>query len=113
MHNNIHDLVLGFIERDKANQHYSVAFVLEEIVAAQPNSVILKGILSICGKSYEKGYVEYKSTTSRTPTHFSRIRYYKSGRIRRINPLIPDPQYSQYLETLYQAIQSISESAKS
>lgn len=109
----LHNSVLSFIERDKANLHYSAVFVLEEIVAVHPNSVILKGMLSICGKSYEKGYIEYKSVISRTPTHFSRIRYYKSGSIRRINPLIPDPRYSQAFETLYQAIQSIVGASKS
>ena len=94
------NLVLNFIERDKANMHYSVVFLLNEIVSVQPDKAILKGSLSICGKSYEEGYVEYKTTVSENSIHFHRIKYYKGGSLRRINPLIPDPLYSRDFELL-------------
>ena len=86
INSNLSDLELNFIERDNANQFYSVVLLFNEIKYVDRDHFVMSGKLSICGRKPENGYIEFNFKTQM----FYRVRFYTSGTVRRIFPLRMD-----------------------
>ena len=90
IHSSSPNLELNFIERDKANQFYSVVLLFNEIKYVDRDRFVMSGQLSICGRKPENGYIEFNFKTQM----FYRVRFYTSGTVRRIFPLRMDNNYT-------------------
>lgn len=87
LHDNFPNMQLEFIEKDKANQHYTVVFNYRSVKSVDNVRLILSGETSISGKKSENGFVEFNFSTQ----SFYRVKFFASGRSRRIYKLVMDP----------------------
>lgn len=87
-------LELHFIERDKANQYYSVVLNFEAMKYLDDLRLVLAGDVSVSGNNPGKGFVEYNFKTK----IFYRVNFYGKATIRRIFPLMIDYDYLETFE---------------
>jgi len=83
---NFPNLVLYFIERDKANQYYTVVFNFKEMSTINDERFVMKGDIAISGGKTKQGYVEFNFNQQ----SFYRVNFYGQGTIRRIYQLMMD-----------------------
>ena len=96
IHDTFPSLKLHFIERDRANQFYSVVFSFIGMKALKEDRLVMKGNMSISGEQEKQGYIEF----SFRQQSFYRVNFYRSGSIRRIFPLMMDNDYSELFKSI-------------
>lgn len=101
-------LKLHYIERDKANQFYSVEFSFLEMRAFENDRFVMKGNLSISGEEPKQGYVEFNYQQQ----SFYRVNFYGKGTVRRIYPLMMDNDYEDVLQSFLSFVSNIGYSEK-
>lgn len=89
IHSNLPNLRLDFIERNSANQFYSVVLNFNEIRYIDRVYFVMFGSMSIAGREPEMGYIEFNFRTRM----FYRVRLYASGTVRRIYPQSMNKDY--------------------
>lgn len=75
---------------------YPVAFQFVSVVYWKDKSVIISGLLSIAGRDYKTGYIEYDGTTDK----FYRVSLTKNGRISRISEIAIDTVDNDNVESI-------------
>ena len=108
IHDNFPSLILHFIERDKANQYYSVEFSFSEMKVLNDDRFVMKGYISISGQQEKQGYIEF----SFQQQSFYRVNFYGGGSIRRIYPLMLDNDYNELFKSLLMHITNIGYAEK-
>ena len=108
IHDNFPSLKLHFIERDKANQFYSVEFSFSEIKVLNDDRFVMKGSVSISGQHEKQGYIEF----SFQQQSFYRVNFYGGGSIRRIYPLMLDSDYNELFKSLLTHITNVGYAEK-
>ena len=108
IHDNFPSLKLHFIERDKANQFYSVEFSFSEMKALNDDRFVMKGDVSISGQQEKQGYIEF----SFQQQSFYRVNFYGGGSIRRIYPLMLDNDYNELFRSLLTHITNVGYAEK-
>ena len=108
IHDNFPSLKLHFIERDKANQYYSVEFSFSEMKVLNDDRFVMKGDISISGQQQKQGYIEF----SFQQQSFFRVNFYGGGSIRRIYPLMLDNDYNELFKSLLTHITNIGYAEK-
>lgn len=93
---NFHDLVLNFIERDKANQYYSVVFHFKEMMTMNDVRFVMKGDIEISRQGMKQGYIEFDFPQQ----SFYRVNFCGNGSIRRIYALMVDNDYKEALNSV-------------
>lgn len=83
------ELTFRFIERDKANQFYTVVLSFREMSLCNDDRFVMKGDLSISGNKPKMGYVEFNWNEQK----FYRVNFYGGGSVRRLFPLMIDNDY--------------------
>ncbi len=101
-------LKLHYIERDKANQFYSVEFSFLEMRAFENDRFVMKGNLSISGVEPKQGYVEFNYQQQ----SFYRVNFYGKGTVRRIYPLMMDNDYEDVFQSFLSFVSNIRYSEK-
>ena len=99
---------LHFIERDKANQFYSVEFSFVEMKAMNDDRFVMKGNLSVSGQQEKQGYIEFNFQQQ----SFYRVNFYGGGSIRRIYQLMLDNDYTEQFKSLLSHITNIGYAEK-
>ncbi|MCR5423415.1 MAG: hypothetical protein K6E93_01475 [Bacteroidales bacterium] len=105
---NFPSLQLHFIERDKANQFYSVSFTFLEMSVLNDDRFVRKGNVAISSKKEKAGYIEF----SFQQQSFYRVNFYGGGSIRRIYPLMLDNDYKELFKSFLTFITNIGYSEK-
>jgi len=103
IHDNFPSLKLHFIERDKANQYYSVVFLFSEMSILNDDRFVMKGEMSISGQKEKQGYIEF----SFQKQSFYRVNFYGGGSIRRIYPLMLDNDYDSLFNSMLAYITNV------
>lgn len=102
LHDNFPSMTLNFIETDKANQSYPVVFQFEKVVLDNDERFVLKGKISVCGKPYETGYIEYQYIPGKKwPSNFYRVTYSGNGVLKHMFPLEPHPRFTRDVEDVW------------
>ena len=101
-------LKLHFIERDKANQFYSVVFSFSEMKVLNEDRFVMKGNLSISGEEPKQGYVEFNYQQQL----FYRVNFYGNGTVRRIYLLMMDNDYEDVFQSFLSFVSNIGYSEK-
>lgn len=105
---NFPSLVLHFIERDKANQFYSVVLSFNEIKAFNDDRFVMKGEVSISGQEPKQGYIEFNYQRQ----SFYRVNFYGNGTVRRIYPLMMDNDFEDTFKSFLAFISKLGYSEK-
>lgn len=108
IHDNFPNLVLNFIERDKANQYYSVVFHFNEMMTMNDERFVMKGDVEISGQGRKQGYIEFNFQQK----SFYRVNFYGNGSIRRIYTLMIDNDYIESFNSILSFISNIVYSEK-
>ena len=108
MSHNFPSLKLHFIERDKANQYYSVEFGFTEMKTMNDDRFVMKGDITISGQQTKQGYIEF----SFQQQSFYRVHFYGGGSIRRIYQLMLDNDYEDTFRELLSFVTNIGYSEK-
>lgn len=108
IHDNFPSLKLHFIERDKANQYYSVEFGFTEMKTMNDDRFVMKGDITISGQQTKQGYIEF----SFQQQSFYRVNFYGGGSIRRIYQLMLDNDYEDTFRELLSFVTNIGYSEK-
>lgn len=108
IHDNFPSLKLHFIERDKANQFYSVEFSFSEMKVLNDNRFVMKGDISISGQQEKQGYIEF----SFKQQSFYRVNFYGGGSVRRIYPLMLDNDYIEQFKSVLTHITNVGYAEK-
>lgn len=108
IHDNFPSLNLHFIERDKANQYYSVEFSFLEMRTFEDDRFVMKGNLSISGEEPKQGYVEFNYQQQA----FYRVNFYGKGTVRRIYLLMMDNDYEDVFQSFLSFVSNIGYSEK-
>lgn len=108
IHDNFPALKLHFIERDKANQFYSVEFSFAEMKAMNDDRFVMRGNISVSGQEEKQGYIEF----SFQQQSFYRVHFYGGGSIRRIYQLMLDNDYTEQFKSLLTHITNIGYAEK-
>lgn len=103
IHDNFPNLVLNFIERDKANQYYSVVFHFKEMMTMNDERFVMKGDVEISGQGMKQGYIEFNFQQQ----SFYRVNFYGNGSIRRIYTLMLDNDYKETFNSVLSFITNI------
>lgn len=108
INSNYPDLTLHFIERDKANQFYTVVLHFQEMKQCNDERFVMLGNMSISSQPFKQGYIEYNFKRQQ----FYRVNFYGSGSVRRIYPLIIDNIYQDTVRDVLTFITNICYSEK-
>lgn len=108
IHDNFPSLKLHFIERDKANQFYSVVFSFGEMKVLNDDRFVMKGNISISGQQEKQGYIEF----SFQQQSFYRVNFYGGGSVRRIYPLMLDKDYNELFKSVLTHITNVGYAEK-
>ena len=103
IHDNFPTLKLHFIERDKANQYYSVEFLFSEMKTFEEDRFVMKGNLSISSEEPKEGYIEFNYQKQ----SFYRVNFYGKGTVRRIYSLMMDNDYENDFQSFLSFISNI------
>lgn len=108
IHDNFPNLELHFIERDKANQYYSVVFLFKEMMTMNDDRFVMRGDINISGQGSKQGYIEFNFQQQ----SFYRVNYYGSGTVRRLYTLMLDNDYRDTFNSILAFITNIGYSEK-
>ncbi|MCF0117567.1 MAG: hypothetical protein HUJ61_05930 [Bacilli bacterium] len=108
IHDNFPHLELNFIERDKANQYYSVVFLFNQMMTLNDERFVMKGDINISGHGNQQGYIEFNFQKQ----SFYRVHFYGNGGIRRIYSLMLDNDYIDTFKAILSFITNICYSEK-
>jgi hypothetical protein len=89
IHDSFPALKLHFIERDKANQFYSVEFSFREMKNLNDDRFVMGGSIAISGQKAKQGYIEFNYKRQ----SFYRVHFYGGGPVRKIYQLMSDDDY--------------------
>lgn len=96
IHSNFDNLTLNFIEKDNANQQYTVVMKYKSIRLINIERFVIFGNINISDKGFNDGYIEFNFITQT----FYRVKYSASGSIRRIYKLIINPIHADGITSL-------------
>ncbi len=101
LHDNFPSMTLNFIETDRANQSYPVVFQFEKVVLDNEERFVFKGKISVCGKPYETGYIEYQYISGKKwPSNFYRVSFSGNVVLKYMFPLEAHPRFTRDVEAV-------------
>ena len=102
IHDNFPSLRLNFIERDKANQFYTVVFDYQNIKLIDKTRFIMGGDMVVSDRKKTKGNIEFNFNTQ----SFYRVQFYGNGSVRRMYQMMMDSDYKQVFNDLLSFVSS-------